>query len=241
VTMILAQAGAGHPREHLEARAWASIQAIHRRIVSEARPGVAYLRHVEMPRPIAAVIWRSGDDVAVAVNRVVSRAHLRAVLRSRSIRVTGWTLAAIVGWAIGRQLVRGAPLAAAVAVTAAVTAVAMPHITHAGPRPHTGPRPAVTAPGPLAHGPVTRKPAAPPVRKARPGGSASPTPGAEGPLAASPPASPSAGSSSSSGSTRPPKPTKRPRPEPKPQHPAHGHQKCLPGILQLIDRLVCRH
>lgn len=244
LTVVLAHDGSGHPRRHLEAQAWESLQNVHRKIVNEARPAVTYLRHVEMPRPIAAVIRRSGDDVAVVVNRAVSRAHFKTMLRDRSIRVTGWTLAAIAGWAIGRQVVRGAPMVAIAAVTAAITAVAMPGISHTAPRPTAS---APGKPGTLADdgsGVPSGKPlATPPDRNAGPSGTPSAPPNA------GIPAVPAETTPPQPGKSKPPK-ARKPYPvyppggdqeTPTPKHHPHAHRHGChsPRILRLIAAIIC--
>lgn len=258
-TVILAHNGNAHLGDHAEARAWERLQQVYRELV-ESRAGMDCLLHLELPKPIAAVIWRNGEHVALAVSRTASRANLKAVLRSRYVPRSGGMVLAIVGAAIGRRLVHGAaPIVAATAVTAAaVTAVAMPHITG------TDPRPSASAPGRL--GPLaddgdafsqkpaptpTPAPSRPPSERPRPGASVPATPAVPPVLdVPGPPLLSSTAPGHLPGKVRTLKPEKHPvknRPKPKPGKAVdvapsspQGRACLLPRVLKILSLGLCR-
>lgn len=258
-TVVLAHDGDRHLDDHAAARAWERLQCVYREL-SESHSATDCLMHLELPQPIAAVVWRDGEHVAVAVSRTASRAHLKAVLRSRHVPRGAGIVLGLVGAAAGRRLVRGAaPIVAATAVTVAtVTAIAMPHITGPDHRPSAS---APAVPGPLADDgddlpqrSPTPVPSRPPSAKPSPGAPAPPSHDVPPLLGVPTPAdSLSAAPGRLPGKVRTPKPVKRPvrngvGPKPgKPEKPVdlsppstQGRACLLPRVLQIISLNFCR-
>lgn len=253
-TVILAHDGNRHLSNHAQARAWERLQDVYREI-TESRSGMDRLLHLELPRPVAAVVWRDGGHVTVVVSRTASRAHLKAILKSKMIPRSGGVVLAVAAAELGRHLARGAvPTAAAAAVTAAaVTAIAMPHIIGTGPRPSAS---APARPGPLAddgdayHRKFVPTPGRPPPGTPRPGGLLPTTPGVP-PVALPDPGLPGMTPTVPPDKVRTPKPTKPPvkdRPKLRQGHTGGVNRSAsraqvssclLPRILQMVGRSVC--
>lgn len=229
-TVILAHDGNSQLDDHTAARAWETLQRVYREL-TESHPATETLLHLELPEPIAAVVWRNGEHVAVAVSRTASRAHLKAVLRSRYVPRGAGVVLALVGAAAGRRLVRGAaPVVAATAVTvAAVTAVAMPHITGPDHRPSVS---APAQPGPLADdGDDAPQKSAPTPAPSRPP-LAAPSPGASVPPSHDVPPVldvPTPADSPSSAPGRPPVKVRTHKPGKHPGGDGHGSKPGKPG------------